>query len=44
MMGYGDYNAMMGGFGYLGVIFWLALLIDLILLGIFLWKKIQEKS
>lgn len=39
-----------GGYGYggmmtsgLGLIFWLVLLVDLILLGIWLWKQIQKK-
>jgi len=41
MMQYG-YN-MMGGFGFLGVIFWLVLLFDLILLGVWLWKQVQKK-
>ncbi len=51
MMGWGGYgygygNMMNGGFGWgfaaLGVIFWLVAFIDLILLGIFLWKKIKS--
>jgi uncharacterized membrane protein len=43
MMGYGyggDWG-MMGGFGTFGFITWLVVIIDLILLGIFLWKKIK---
>ena len=43
MMGYGNFGGMMGGFGFLGVIFWIVLLIDLILLGVWLWKQIQKK-
>ena len=49
MMGFG-YDGMMnwgnGGmawFGTLGIIFWLVILIDLILLGFWLWKQIQKK-
>ncbi len=43
MMGYGNFGGMMGGFGLLGGIFWIVLLIDLILLGIWLWKQINKK-
>ncbi|KKR93081.1 MAG: hypothetical protein UU73_C0001G0262 [Candidatus Daviesbacteria bacterium GW2011_GWA1_41_61] len=39
MMGWGGGGALFG----LGLIFWLVLLIDLILLGIWLWKQIQKK-
>lgn len=31
------------GFEFLAVLFWLVLLIDLILLGMWLWKQIQKK-
>lgn len=43
MMGY--YGEMMNGFGgysFFGIITWIVVLIDLILLGFFLWKKIQK--
>lgn len=40
MMGYGN---MMGGFYGLGFVIWLIVLIDLILLGVWLWKQIQKK-
>ncbi len=44
MMGYWGYGGMMNyGFGVLGVFFWLVILIDLVLLGIWLWKQIQKK-
>lgn len=49
MMGWNGsgWSGMMGGnFGWFGIIpslFWLVGLIDLILLGIFLWKHIQKK-
>ncbi len=44
MMGWGGYGSMMGsGFGVLGLIFWLVILADLILVGIWLWKQIQKK-
>ncbi len=44
MMGYGyNYGGMMGG-GWtgLGIITWLALTIDLVLLGVWLWKQIKK--
>lgn len=41
MMGwYG--SSMMGGLGLFGFLTWLFLFIDLVLLAIFLWKKIQK--
>jgi len=50
MMGYwGERNMMnwgngeMAWFGTLGIIFWLVILIDLILLGFWLWKQINKK-
>lgn len=48
MMGYWGYGGMMGsGFGVLGAILgailWLVILVDLILLGFWLWKQIQKK-
>lgn len=42
MMGFGDYG-MMGGFGTLVTVFWLVILIDLVLLGIWLWKQINRR-
>jgi hypothetical protein len=39
MYGYG-----MGGGSGLGFVTWLAIFIDLVLLGIFLWKKIEKES
>lgn len=50
MMGWGGnygYQNMMNsgfgwGFGILGFFFWIVLFIDLVLLGIFLWKKIRK--
>ena len=43
MMGW-NYNMMSyGAFGIIGSIFWLVILIDLILLGIWLWKQIERK-
>lgn len=45
MMGYGyNYNGgwgMMGGAGVLGFITWLVIIADLILLGLWLWKKVK---
>lgn len=45
MMNFGNwgYGMMNSGFGIIMSIFWLVILIDLILLGVWLWKKIQEK-
>lgn len=43
MMNWG-YNMMnYGTLGILGIIFWLVILIDLILLGVWLWKQIERK-
>lgn len=38
-MGYG----MMGGMGFFGIITWLVLIVDLVLVGIWLWKQIGKK-
>jgi len=47
MMGYGNwggYSGMMNsGFGVLATAFWLVILFDLILLGIWFWKQINKK-
>lgn len=40
MMGW--YNGGMGGFGLFGFLTWLILFVDLVLVAIFLWKKIQK--
>ena len=42
MMGYGDYGNMMGGAGLLSSLFGIVVLVDLILVGIWLWKQIQK--
>ena len=42
MMGYW-YGSMMGGFGALGALISLVVLIDLILLGIWLWQHISKQ-
>lgn len=39
MMGYG-YG---GGFALLGLLTWLAVLVDLTLLGVWLWKQVSKK-
>lgn len=48
MMGWGYGNMMIGsfgwGFGVLGLIFWLVAFIDLVLLGVFLWRRITLKK
>jgi len=43
MMGWGDGSMMNWGFGFLGSLFWIIILIDLILLGVWLWKQIEKK-
>ena len=39
----GGYGMMGGGWGLWGTIFWLVILIDLVLVGVWLWKKINKK-
>ncbi len=41
MMGYGGYGMMSGEFGLLGLITWLVIIVDLVLVGIWLWKHIK---
>jgi len=44
MMGYyGGGLGMMGGGGALGLITWVVILVDLILVGLWLWQKISKK-
>ena len=43
MYGYGDWG-MMSGMGYLGALTWLVLFIDLVLVGVWLWKQINRRS
>lgn len=38
-----NYGSMMGGFRLLGGLFCLVVLVDLILVGIWLWKNISKK-
>ena len=42
MMGW-NYGNMMGGFGIVGSLYSIVVLVDLILLGIWLWKQINKK-
>lgn len=47
-MGWGNGNMMNWGqgagfFGILVSIFWVVVLVDLVLLGVWLWKKIEKK-
>lgn len=42
MMGWG-YQNMMGGVGLAGSVFSVIVLVDLVLLGIWLWQQIQKK-
>lgn len=47
MMNFGNwgrgFSMMNSGVGFLMSIFWLVILIDLILLGVWLWKQINRK-
>jgi uncharacterized membrane protein len=46
MMGFNGswgYASMMGSIGSLGFIVWLVVLIDLILVGVWLWQQITRK-
>ncbi len=43
MMGYGYNWGMMGGADIFGLLTWLVVLIDLILVGVWLWKEISKK-
>lgn len=42
MMGLG-YGGMMAGWGAFGIITWIVVLADLILLGVWLWQHIEKK-
>lgn len=42
MMGYGNWGTMQGVWGF-GFITWLVVFIDLVLLGVWLWKQINKK-
>jgi uncharacterized membrane protein len=43
MMGYGVGYGMMGGFGLFAGLTGLVILVDLVLLGIWLWQQISKK-
>lgn len=43
MMGYEWGSNMMGGFGIVATVFWLVILVDLVLLGMWLWKQVNKK-
>lgn len=43
MMNYGYGSGMMGGFGTFGFLTWLIIFIDLVLVGIWLWKQISKR-
>ena len=43
MMGYGNNWGMMGGAGAFGLITWLVIIVDLVLVGVWLWKKISKR-
>ena len=44
-MGYGTwgYGSMISGVGGLGLLLWLAVFIDLVLAGVWLWQQISKK-
>lgn len=42
MMGYGAYWGMMAGASTFAFITWLVVLVDLVLLGVWLWKQINK--
>ncbi len=41
--GYDGYGSMMGGIGSFGFLTWVIILVDLILVGIWLWQQISKK-
>lgn len=46
MMGYSGWDMMGGGwgtFGFFGSLTWIVILVDLVLLGVWLWKKVSSK-
>ena len=43
MMGYG-YGSMMVGWGLFGAITWLVVVVDLILVGVWLWQNISKNK
>ena len=46
MMGYGynyGFGGMMAGVGLFGLLTWIVLIVDLVLLGVWLWKQVSEK-
>lgn len=45
MMGWGwdGYGMMNSGFGIIATAFWIVSFVDLILLGVWLWKQINKK-
>lgn len=42
-MGYGESWGMMGDAGFFGPITWFVIIVDLILVGIWLWQQISKK-
>ena len=42
-MGYYGSWGMMGGAGLIGSVIWVVVLVDLVLLGIWLWKRITKE-
>jgi hypothetical protein len=43
MYGYG-YSGMMGGASFLGLLTWFVLFVDLVLVGVWLWKQINKHN
>ncbi len=42
MMPYGYYGGMSGGFGLFAFITWVVVIVDLVLLGMWLWKQVKK--
>ena len=42
MMGY-EYSGMMGGMRVFGLLTWIVVLVDLVLVGMWLWQQISRK-
>lgn len=43
MMGYNGGYGMMGGMGLFGSLTWLVIIVDLVLVGVWLWQHVSKK-
>lgn len=43
MYGYNGYGGMMGGAGIIGLLTWVVIFVDLVLVGVWLWQHIIKK-